>query len=65
MEQVKDKLIINVKEKDYFPQNEYENYFTLDDLVNKDKWFKIFYNVEKLITELYQLIKNENIAFER
>ena len=65
LEQVKDKLKINVKEKDSFPQNEYENYFTLDDLVNIDKWFKIFYNVENLIAQLDQLTKNENVAFER
>ena len=65
LEQVKDKLKINVKEKDSFPQNEYENYFTLDDLVNIDKWFKIFYNVENLIVELDQLTKSQNVAFER
>ena len=65
LEPVKDKLRINVKEKDSFPQNEYENYFTLDDLVNIDKWFKIFYNVENLIVELDQLTKNENVSFER
>jgi len=64
-ELVKDKLRINVTEKDSFPQNEYENFFSLEDLIKIDKWFKIFYNIENLLLELEQLTKNENFVIER
>ena len=50
-EQVKDKLKIKVTEKDSFPKNEYENYYSLEDLIKLDEWFKIFYNIESLIIE--------------
>ena len=64
-EQVKDKLRIKVIEKNSFPPNEFENFYSLDDLIKIDKWFKIFYNIENLIIELDQLTKNESFVIER
>jgi hypothetical protein len=63
--QVKDKLKIKVTEKDSFPNNEYENYYSLEDLIKIDEWFKIFYNIESLIIELEQLTKNESFEIEK
>ena len=64
-EQVRDKLKIKVTEKDSFPKNEYENYYSLEDLIKLDEWFKIFYNIESLIIEFEQLTKNENFEIEK
>ena len=64
-EQVKDKLRIKAIEKNTFPQNEFENFYSLEDLIKIDKWFKIFYNIENLLIEFEQLIKNENFSIER
>ena len=64
-EQVKDKLRIKVIEKNSFPPNEFENFYSLEDLIKIDKWFKIFYNIENLIIELEQLTKNESFVIER
>ena len=64
-EQIKDKLKIKVTEKDSFPKNEYENYYSLEDLIKINNWFKIFYNIESLIIELEQLTKNESFAIEK
>ena len=50
-EQVKDKLRIKAIEKNTFPQNEFENFYSLEDLIKIDKWFKIFYNIENLLIE--------------
>lgn len=63
-EQVKDKLRIKVIEKNSFPQNEFENFYTLEDLIKIDKWFKIFYNIENLLLEFEQLTKNESFCVE-
>ena len=64
-EQVKDKLRIKVIEKNSFPQNEFENFYSLEDLIKIDKWFKIFYNIENLLIEFDQLTKNEYFSIER
>ena len=64
-EQVNDQLRIKISEKDSFPQNEYENFYSLEDLIKIDKWFKIFYNIESLLIELDQLTKNESFVIER
>ena len=62
---VKEKMKISVVEKDSFPQNKYENYYSLDDFIKINKWFNIFYNIESLLTEFEQLTKNENFAIEQ
>ena len=64
-EQVNDQLRIKISEKDSFPHNEYENFYSLEDLIKIDKWFKIFYNIESLLIELDQLTKNESFVIER
>lgn len=64
-EQVKDKLRIKISEKNSYPPNEFENFYSLEDLIKIDKWFKIFYNIENLLTELEQLTKNERFSIER
>lgn len=64
-EQVKDKLRIKVIEKNSFPQNEFENFYSLEDLIKIDKWFKIFYNIENLLIEFDQLTKNKYFSIER
>ena len=58
---VKEKIKISVIEKESFPQNKYENYYSLEDFIKINKWFNIFYNIESLLTEFEQLTKNENI----
>ena len=62
---VKEKMKISVVEKDSFPQNKYENYYSLEDFIKINKWFNIFYNIESLLTEFEQLTKNENFAIEQ
>ena len=64
-EQFKDKLRIKVSEKNCFPPNEFENFYSLEDLIKIDKWFKIFYNIESLLVELDQLTRNESFIIER
>ena len=64
-EQAKDKLRIKVSEKNSFPPNEFENFYSLEDLIKIDKWFKIFYNIESLLIELEQLTKNESFLIEK
>ena len=62
---VKEKMKISVVEKDSFPQNKYENYYSLEDFIKINKWFNIFYNIESLLTEFEQLTKNENFSIEQ
>ena len=64
-EQVKDKIKITIIEKDSFPLNKYENYYSMEDLIKIDKWFNIFYNIENLLIEFDQLTKNENFIIEQ
>ena len=64
-EQVKEKIKISVIEKDSFPQNKYENFYSLEDFIKINKWFNIFYNIESLLVEFEQLTKNENFAIEQ
>lgn len=64
-EQSKDKLRIKASEKNSFPPNEFENFYSLEDLIKIDKWFKIFYNIDSLLIELEQLSKNERFSIER
>ena len=64
-EPVKDKIKLTVVEKDSFPLNKYENFYSLEDLIKIHKWFNIFYNIENLIIEFEQLTKNENFAIEK
>ena len=64
-ELVKEKTKISVIEKDSFPQNKYENYYSLEDFIKINKWFNIFYNIESLLTEFEQLTKNEYFTIEQ
>ena len=64
-EQVKEKIKISVVEKDSFPQNKYENFYSLEDFIKINKWFNIFYNIESLLVEFEKLTKNENFAIEQ
>ena len=64
-EQVKEKIKISVVEKDSFPQNKYENFYSLEDFIKINKWFNIFYNIESLLVEFEQLTKNEFFAIEQ
>ena len=64
-EQVKEKLKITIIEKDSFPQNKYENYYSLEDFIKIDKWFNIFYNIESLLAEFEQIAKNENFVIDQ
>ena len=62
---VKEKIKISVIEKESFPQNKYENYYSLEDFIKINKWFNIFYNIESLLTEFEQLTKNEYFTIEQ
>ena len=64
-ELVKEKIKISAIEKDSFPQNKYENFYSLDDFVKINKWFNIFYNIESLLVEFELLTKNENFIIEQ
>ena len=64
-EQVKEKMKITVIEKDSFPINKYENFYSLEDFTRIDKWFNIFYNIESLLVEFEQLTKNEFFLIEQ
>ena len=63
-EQVKNQLKIFIREKDSNPINEYEKYFTLDELIQKNDWFNIFDNIKDLLSELELLIKNDNLGIK-
>ena len=64
-EQVKEKMKISVLEKDSFPQNKYENFYSLEDFIKINNWFNIFYNIESLLIEFEQLTKHEFFAIEQ
>ena len=64
-EQVKDKIKITAVEKDSFPVNKYENFYSLEDFIKINKWFNIFYTIENLLSEFELLTKNENFAIEQ
>ena len=63
-ELIKDKIKISAVEKDSFPQNRYENYYSLEDFIKINKWFNIFYTIENLLTEFELLTKNESFIIE-
>jgi hypothetical protein len=63
-ELIKDKIKISAVEKDSFPQNRYENYYSLEDFIKINKWFNIFYTIENLLTEFELLTKNESFVIE-
>lgn len=60
-EQEKEKLKVFVEEKDYASDVSYENYFTMDELIQINSWFKIFYNMKDLLQELDLLTRNESL----
>ena len=62
---VKEKMNISVIEKNSFPQNKYENYYTLEDFIEINKWFDIFNKIETLLYELELLTKNEYFTIEQ
>ena len=64
-EQVKDKIKICAIEKDSFPVNRYENFYSLEDFIKINKWFNIFYNIENLLSEFEILVKSENFVIEQ
>ena len=64
-EQVKDKIKICAVEKDSFPVNRYENFYSLEDFIKINKWFNIFYNIENLLSEFEILVKSENLVIEQ
>lgn len=63
-EQVKNQLKIYIYEKDSNPKNIYEKYFTLEELIETNDWFKIFENIKDLLIELELLVKNENLGIK-
>ena len=63
-EQNKEQLHIYIKEKDSNPPNIYENYYTLDQLISINSWFKIFYNIKDLLKEFELLIKNQSFSLK-
>jgi hypothetical protein len=63
-EQINEKLKVHIHEKDSNPKNIYEKYFTLDELIEINDWFKIFYNIKDLLSELDLLIKNDNLGIK-
>ena len=64
-ELIKEKIKISAIEKDSFPENKYENFYSLDDFIKINKWFNIFYNIESLLVEFELLTKNENFIIEQ
>ena len=62
---VKEKMNISVIEKNSFPQNKCENYYTLEDFIEINKWFDIFNKIEILLYELELLTKNEYFTIEQ
>ena len=63
-EQIQEQLHIYIKEKDSNPPNIYENYYTLDQLISINSWFKIFYNIKDLLKEFELLIKNQSFSLK-
>ena len=63
-EQINEQLKVYIHEKDSNPKNIYEKYFTLDELIEINDWFKIFYNIKDLLSELDLLIKNDNLGIK-
>ena len=59
-EQIQEQLHIYIKEKDSNPPNIYEKFYTLDQLISINSWFKIFDNIKDLLKEFKLLIKNES-----
>ena len=63
-EQVKEQLKIFIYEKDSNPKNTYEKYFSLEELIETNDWFKIFDNIKDLLSELELLVKNDNLGIK-
>ena len=62
---IEEKMKIPVIQKDSFPQNRYENYYSLKDFIAINKMINIFYNIVILIIEIEQLIINSSSAIEQ
>ena len=63
-EEINEQLKIYIIEKDSNPKNIYEKIFTLDELIEIIDWFKIFYNIKDLLSELELLVKNDNLGIK-
>ena len=63
-EQINEQLKVYIHEKDSNPKNIYEKNFTLDELIEINDWFKIFYNIKDLLSELELLVKNDNLGIK-
>jgi len=63
-EQNNEQLKIYIHEKDSNPKNIYEKNFNLDELIETNDWFKIFYNIKDLLSELELLVKNDNLRIK-
>ena len=62
---IEEKMKIPVIQKDSFPQNKYENYYSLKDFIAINKMINIFYNIVILLIEIEQLIINSSSAIEQ
>ena len=62
---IEEKMKIPVIQKDSFPQNRYENYYSLKDFIAINKMINIFYNIVILLIEIEQLIINSSSAIEQ
>ena len=63
-EQINEQFKVYIHEKDSNPKNIYEKNFILDELIEINDWFKIFYNIKDLLSELELLVKNDNLGIK-
>jgi hypothetical protein len=63
-ENINDKLRILVDEKNSNPKNTYESKFSLEELIKLNDWFKIFNDINDLLSEFELLLKNDNLRIK-
>ena len=61
----KDSLIINIDEEDSLPTINYNEKFTLNDLVKQSSFFKLFNSFEEFIPEIKNLFEQNKITIKK
>lgn len=56
-----DKLIIDIEQRDYFPQLHYSSTFILEEIQKKDKWFRLFDTFDESLDTIDGLFEEKKV----
>lgn len=58
------KFTVSIAKKTTVPNKRYETFFSLDDLIAKSKWFRIFESIEEAFNEMCELFNESEFKLK-